>query len=475
MDTNANLRQYANLIRSLDEIPYRAQGRQQTFHECDAQEVLYGGAAGGGKTEALLNDAVKYCRLNAGAQAGLFRRTFPELEMTLIKRFLSTIPSKFYKYDKTKHVAVFEPFTPGSSQLSFNYCQNEDDVYRYQSAEFQYLGFDELTHFTEFQYTYLLSRLRSSKAGYKLKVRSGTNPGNIGHAWVKSRFIENLTPEEIWTDTESGMTRCFIPAKIADNPALVKADPTYLKRLQGLPNDNLKKALIEGDWDIFDGQYFASWRKDRHVVEPFEIPWQNRWFGHDFGYANPSATLWIARDNDDRLWVYREIYEAKLTEGDLADKMLRFAQGDCDGLCDPSIFAKTRQGQTAAHDSIAETFIKKGLRIQPANNDRIAGWNRLRSYLQEGPACHIHRDLGFTTCPKLHIFSTCKDLIRTLPQMIHDPKRPEDLDTTAEDHAVDALRYALMGAPERQLEPKIIGYEEGLGGVEIPIYGFGGE
>lgn len=359
---------------------------------------------------------------------GAFRRTFPELEASVIIPLLEILPRWSYKYNESKHVMKF----PNGSYIKFGHVQYDKDVFRYQGEEFDAIGIDELTLFNEFQFKFLKSRLRTTKTYVKPCFFATTNPGNIGHAFVKRLWIERdhdvSEAKESWE---------YIPALVYDNPILIKNDPSYVARLEWLPEDQ-KKAMLFGDWDAFAGQYFKEWRKDIHVVKPFKIP--NEWrriIALDYWYTNPSAVLWIAIDQDDNAYVYREIYTTKKTYSELCE-MIRDSMNDDEDIfaliADPALQAKSPDTGVSFFD-IAKKY---KFDIIPGVNDRVPWWNVLRGYLKISD----DGNLGWTA--KLKIFSVCANLIRTLPTLIYDKVKVEDLDTDWEDHAPDALRYGLV-------------------------------
>ncbi|MEG0020859.1 MAG: phage terminase large subunit, partial [Oscillospiraceae bacterium] len=249
--------------------------KQQQFINCTADEVLFGGAAGGGKSYAQLIDCFLYGLKYPKSKQLILRRTLPELEKSLIRVSLELFSDEVYKYNSSKHTGVFA----NGSLVDFGYCDNENDVFKYQSAEYDVIRFDELTHFTQDMYVYLLSRLRGAN-DYPKQIKSSTNPGGVGHSWVKKRFIDCCLEGE-YRD-ENG-TRQFIPAKVSDNTFLMRSDSGYINRLKGLGAKE-KRALLYGDWDIFEGQYFSEFRRDIHVVKPFVLPshWK-RYFTMDYG------------------------------------------------------------------------------------------------------------------------------------------------------------------------------------------------
>lgn len=415
-----------------DKLIYEATEKQTLFHACPADEVLYGGSAGGGKTLGLLMDAFSFCLEHAGVRAGLFRRTYPELRRTLVLEAIQRIPTA---------VAAFSPSThelrlANGSVIEFNYCQREDEVTKFQSAEYQYLGFDETSLFTEFQVRYLLSRLRTSKEGVPLRARFASNPGNVGHLFLKRAFVDPAPPNTVFRDPVTGRTRCFIPARVWDNEHLMRADPGYVDRLKALPEAQ-RKALLEGSWDVFEGQYFSEWNPDKHVIKPFPLPehWR-RYRSVDYGYANPCAALWFAVDEEGRVYVYREMYAAFLRDEEQAKRIVELSGEERIEYTVGGHDFWSRQGSTGV--SIADTYAEHGVVLTRADTDRIARWNRVRNYLADAPDGK----------PWLQIFSTCANLIRTLPAMVHDRRKPEDLDTDAEDHAVDALGFFLATRPE---------------------------
>lgn len=430
---------------------YSPSERQTKFHTSVAFETLYGGAAGGGKTAALVAEAITYALQYPKSRVYVFRRTTPELKQSVVPEFLKQTAdymniAKGVKFNSQD--SVFN-FTNGSI-IQLAYLETNADMYRYQSAEMHLLLIDELTHFTQEQYEFLKTRVRSSMKN-PLKIMAATNPGGIGHAWVKSYFIDIAPPETITTD-EYNNTRIFIPAKVTDH---VSADfiATYSKVLDSISDPNLRRAYRDGDWDIFAGQAFEEWKREVdgkpwHVVAPFQIPrhW-TKWMAYDYGYNTWAAGLWGAIDpTTNRIYIYREFYESKMIVGKQAEvmKMLESDEPVTMHLADPSIWKAVGNAETG--ELIAKIFQNHGLIFQPANNDR-----------KQGKAA-VHEALAVQAdgLPRLQVFSSCINFIRTVPNLPVDQNRPEDIDTRAEDHLYDALRYLLMNQrPAHTVEPKI--------------------
>lgn len=236
--------------------------RQYDFHESKAKYKLFGGAAGPGKTKALLWEAIKIAQRHPGCDTLLLRRTFPELEESLVAQFRRDIPRGLYRsYNEAKHIVTWR----NGSTTRFGYCRNENDVYQYQGAEFLFIGIDELTHFTLKQWQFLTSRNRCAIRGTTPCMAGLTNPGNIGHAWVKSLWVDKLPPSgyespELYDPADYD----FIRARIEDNPIYAN-DLNYRKTLGALP-ESLRKAFLEGDWSIFAGQYFDLFEIGRQTA-----------------------------------------------------------------------------------------------------------------------------------------------------------------------------------------------------------------
>ncbi len=423
---------------------------QKQFMDADADEVLFGGAAGGGKSYGQLVDALVYALRYPKSRQLILRRTFPELEHSIIFTSLQFFPQKAARYSSSRHTWEFL----NQSLIEFGYCAAEKDVLRYQGAEYDVVRFDELTHFTEEQYTYLLSRIRGVNP-YPKQMKSSTNPGGIGHGWVKRRFIDGRKPGEIFEDEQTGAKRIFIPSFIQDNVFLMQADKGYQKRLEQLPEAE-RKALLYGQWDIFDGQVFTEWknspegyktRRWSHVISPFEIPRQWRRFRtFDFGYAKPFAVSWFAVDQDGRAYNYRELYGCsgtpdvgvRWTAQRIAKEIREIEEREEKGLtitgyADPAIWNATGSDE----GSIAEMMERQGVYFEKGKNDRLAG------------KMQVHYRLSFDRegIPMLYVFDTCRNMIRTLPQLRYDSVNPEDVDTRQEDHLYDALKYFLMSDP----------------------------
>lgn len=402
--------------------------KQQRFIDASASEVLFGGAAGGGKSYGQLVDAFIFALRYPSSKQLIFRRTFRELEKSLIRVANDIYPRSVYKYNSSKHTGVFR----NGSIIDFGYCDKESDVYQYQSAEYDIIRFDELTHFTKEMYVYMLSRVRGTN-GYPKQLKSSTNPGGIGHTWVKERFIDIGEPNAEHDD------KIFIPSRVQDNLFLMQKDPGYVKRLEKL-DEKEKQALLYGNWDIFDGQYFTEWKRDVHVMSPFEIPkhWR-RYFVMDYG-LDMLAGYWIALDTYGRAYVYREIYESGLIISEAAKRIRAMTDEEIYANIAPPDLWNRRQD---TGKSAAEIFAENGVPIVRANNDRVQGWYNLKEWL------HPCADEQGKTIAPLRIFSNCLNLIRTLPSVAMDTKNPNDVAREPHEltHAPDAIRYFVAGRP----------------------------
>jgi hypothetical protein len=290
----------------------------------------------------------------------------------------------------------------------------------------------------------LYTRVRSGVPGVPcLGIRSGTNPGDIGHSRVKKEYVDATNRGEREILDRNNRRRIFIQARLTDTPQLGEE---YRLNLQGMP-EKLRKAYEEGDWDTFEGQIFEEWSYERHVLAPIALPeaWR-RYEGLDWGYAAPWGVLLAAVDEDGRAWIYRELYDTRVGEAEQAQRILAAETGaQISGrYADDAMWATRGDAKP-----IAEVYADNGVFLTPAGKgpgSRVIGWQRIHSYLKEAPACAHHRAQGWDTCPMLHVFNVCEHLIRTLPALPYASSgpNPEDADTKAEDHLPDALRYLLL-------------------------------
>jgi hypothetical protein len=412
--------------------------QQKRFHSSPAMYRLYGGAAGGGKTHAIIWEAIlRSIKYDFPVTTALFRRSFPELEATIIRSMLSTLPNWMYRYNQAQHVMTLF----NGSIIEFCYAENDQDVIRYQSREWDFLGIDELTHFSEFRFIYLTTRLRSKKP-LNVKFFGATNPGGIGHAWVRDRWVTKTCKESAYDASEYD----FIPAKVTDNTYLMKADPGYVQKLEALP-ENDRKALLYGDWDIFEGMFFTEFDQTEHVVKPFDVP--SGWrmiLGWDDGTREPRAVYAFAIDNDNRIWVVYEYYKKGESVTDAArnirDELQNLGYWDrlLKTVVDPSMKRVNDQTGTSPIEVLESMgFGFRMGQIEEGKNNREDGWRIVRSYMSHKPYEE----------PLLKIFSSCENMIRTLPQLVYyetnkGVAKKDDLDTSQEDHAADVLRYALF-------------------------------
>ena len=417
-------------------------GPQTDFLASAEREVFYGGARGGGKSYAMLVDPLRYCD-KTHHRALLLRRTMPEL------RDLITHSQRLYnrafpgaKWREQEKEWRF----PSGAKIEFGYAENMTDALRYQGQSYTWIGIDELPQYPSPDiYNFLRSSLRSVDPEIPVFMRSTGNPGNIGSQWVREMFVNPAEPNktfnlEISTPTGTKrITRRFIPAKLQDNPYLMQTDD-YYAMLASLPEIQ-RKQFLDGDWDAFEDSAFPEFNKNTHVVDPFEIPkgWQ-RFRSADWGYSSPACVLWFAIDYDNNLWIYRELYTKKITADVFARKVLELEKGEYIryGVLDASTWAK--RGDIGP--SIAETMVQQGCRWRPSDRtpkSRISG--KLEIHKRLKPSENEKKE------PGLRIFSSCRNLIRTLPILPLDESNPEDINTDVEDHAYDALRYGCMSRP----------------------------
>lgn len=446
-------------------MEWRPQPKQLVFLSLSCYEALFGGAKGPGKTDSLLAESTRQLPI-PGYQAIIFRRTLPKLA-EIIERshkwFSKASPKPAWNGEKHRWT------WPNRNFIAFGYCKDEKDKYNYQGHEYGFMGFDQLEEFTETQYLFLIAQNRSPNPDIKCYVRATSNPGNIGHAWVKSRFIDKLPrdgkakyfkrvqDEDIETTKEDplALSRAFVFATVDDNPALIVNDPGYLRRLEMLPEID-KRALRWGDWDIFAGQFFKEWSQRTHVIPalPSNLL-NNKFIGLDYGYGAPASVGWYACFPDGQVIRYKEFYSDGYSYEDLAHKIVELNGSDVIDyvVADPAIWGDTRhhlhninnlkpgevKGESGA-DVMQEIFGSK-FPIIRADNSRIIGWGKVRLALK--PYINQREE----TTAKFLVTENCLDLIRTLPGLIHDAVNPEDLDTSGEDHVADEIRYALMSRP----------------------------
>jgi len=437
-------------------------GAQEAFLSRKEFEILYGGAAGGGKSDCLVAAATRHVD-KPTYHALIIRRTFPQLQEIIDRcfRLYPLIGGSFRATDKRWSF-------PSGAVIDLGHMQHENDKYNYQGKEFHFIGFDELTQFTLTQYTYLFSRLRTTDPLIPPQVLSTTNPGGIGHIWVKERFQPERREFETYNDPKTGLSRVFIPGKIEDNPTLFENDPLYMARLEALPEIEMKR-LRHGIWDAFEGQVFTELSQLLHGCEPFDIPpeWQ-RYCVFDWGYASPFSVGWYAVDYDGVVYRYREWYGCKYevqgnNEG--ADQGLRMQAWEvAEGIkkiereagetikrriADPSIWhprPETRRKE-AQGLTIEEDFSRNGIYFTKADNDRLHGKLQVHRRLQMTTV--VDHETGEITGeePQLQVFNTCKGFWRTMPQLVESEKNHDDVDTTQEDHIYDELRYLCMARP----------------------------
>ena len=412
--------------------------RQREFHFSPAKYRLFGGAAGPGKTKALLWEAIRQAHEVPGSDTLLLRRTYPELESSLLAYFRRDVPRSYYrKYNESKHIVTWK----NGSTTRFGYCRNEGDVYQYQGAEFLFIGLDELTHFTLRQWQFLTSRNRCPVKGSVARMAGATNPGNIGHAWVKALWVDHSPPPSFDRDLYDAREYAFISARLDDNPIYAN-DAAYRRTLEVLP-EHLRRAFLEGDWNVFAGQYFNVFDVGRHTARPEDIrlePWWPRWISVDWGFNHPSAVYWhcaipgnesSGTNQASRIVTYREF-----VQNGLSPRMLAQAIAERSGrerisevFLSPDAFAH-RTSEASIAEQLGEVLTMNGLpRPAAADDDRIGGWQLMYQLLESNSWL---------------ITDNCSGLIDSLPLLVRDDHRVEDIRKTEGDDPADAARYGLV-------------------------------
>lgn len=350
---------------------------------------------------------------------------------------LEQLLTGFASFNSTKRVFTF----PNKSRIKLGYCDAESDVYQYQGQEYDVIGLEEATHFTEAQMQFLTTCNRTIRTDFTPRMYYTMNPGNVGHAWCKRLFIDKQ-----YKNGENPDDYMFIPARIYDNQVLMQNDPGYLQTLKNLPDD-LRRAHLDGDWDLHVGQYFTEFRRDIHVCEPFPIqPHWQRYRAFDYG-LDMLACLWAAFDALGNCYIYKELCEPNLVISSAAHSILDRTDEPIE--CTFAPFDMWNRNRDSGK-SQAELFGDYGLPLVQVRNGRIDGWLNLKEWLKP-----VQDGTGRTQ-PRLHIFSTCTELIRCLPLLQHDEKNPSDCTTQPHDvtHAPDALRYLMDGRPRPADVPK---------------------
>lgn len=478
-------------IEVIDETSrvWKPSPRQEEFIRLpkEVDEGFYGGAAGGGKSEVLLMyPVVKQWYKHPRFKGIIFRRTFPQLEESLIPRSQEYYPALGGVYNEAKHVWKF----PSGATIRFGYMEREQDARAHDTAEYNYLAFDELTHFTEFQYTYLAcSRVRTSSPDLPAVTRSASNPGNIGHSWVRARFVE---PQPlggvILRDPKTNTRRIFIRALLTDNPYLMESDPNYINKLRGLPEAEYK-AKAEGDWWTFYGQVFTEWRYLRYPSEPanalhvipadpsLHLNWWPKILAVDWGYSAMTYACWLAISPDDRVFMYREYGEKKKSIQTWASEIARASQFDQNirvVIIDPSANKSDGHEKTIKQQFIDASGFGY---VEDADNDRHGGKMLMHDYLRWTPkppryvpaegfrkevfekvfrrsgaeAALEYRKMfdpepAETNIPILQVFDNCPKFANAISLCVYDERDKEDVAEFEGDDPYDAGRYGIKAA-----------------------------
>ena len=443
--------------------------KQKLFLLAKRKYVGFGGSRGGGKSWAVRVKAILLCLKHSGIKVMIIRKTYPELQENHILPICQLL--NCYAPNKADRIATYNDAKkhitfPNGSRILFRYCDNEKDAERFQGTEVDVLFIDEATHQSEEKMKKLTACVRGVN-NFPKRIFCTCNPGSEGHAWVKRLFIDRA-----FKDNERPEDYEFIQSRVTDNFALMEADPDYIKQLEALP-PKLREAWLDGNWNIFSGQFFEEFRETpdltkcheagiteeeakeqgrwTHVIKPFDLNAHDKrgwtiYRSYDFGYAKPFSCAWWAIDYDGTLYRIMELYGCTSTPNEgvkwTPDKQFEeiakverehpWLKGkQIHGVADPAIWDASRG------DSIVDTAIKYGVYFTPGDHERIAGWMQ----------CHYRLQFDQNGYARMYVFENCKGFIRTIPLMMYDEHKVEDLDTSMEDHIADEWRYMCMARP----------------------------
>lgn len=418
--------------------------KQKKFLTAKTKHIGFGGARGGGKSWSVRTKS-KLLALNyAGIKILIVRRTYPELINNHINILRAELVGIARYNDKDKVLK----FANGST-INFMYCAKDNDLDRLQGTEYDIIFLDEATQLSEYQMKTIVACLRGVN-NFPKRVYYTCNPGGQGHQYIKRIFVDKR-----YEDGEIPEEYTFIQSLVTDNKVLMESQPDYIKQLEALP-PKLREAWLHGSWDVYEGQYFEEFadrpehyldRQWTHVIEPFEIPehW-NIYRGFDWGYNHPFSCGWWALDDDGVMYRILELYGCtktpnegvKWTPQQVFQEIHRI---ECEhrwlknkkitGIADPAIW------NAEYGESIAETASKNGVYFSKGDHERLAGWMQM----------HYRMAFDENGYPMMYVFRNCKGFIRTIPQLMYDEHKVEDIDTDGEDHIADETRYVCMSRP----------------------------
>ncbi len=465
--------------REVSGVTFKPYPKQELFLSSEVDEVLFGGARGGGKSAALIIDAALKVRkwhyegtdLDMIPVADKYSIDYPEYKAIIIRRtfddiYMNFMPEAEKIYSKLgavwrekKKAFIF----PSGARIHLAYCDNVADVKKYIGGNFHYLGVEELNQFPESWIRDLGGSIRSTNPELKPYKRYTTNPGGVGHVWIKKRFIDRCPPVQGRTvrveehnleyvelfpnapfEDEEGNSLQFIPSLVFDNPSLIDNDTRYVAYLNSL-DETKREMWLRGNWDVMGGLFFEEFSKFHHVIDArkFSLDKDSGRIYRmvDYGTSNPFACIFMHVDPQGYVTIFDEIYETGLVPSLQAQKMRTMTnkwgltEDDIYAtIVDPSMKIKTHEYMNTLHSSL-DIYIDNGIEhIVLGNNDRVQGWSTFREFLRVP-------DEGR---PYLVFTSNCINCIETIPNLVKSNKNPEDVNTEGDDHAADAIRYGLM-------------------------------
>lgn len=417
----------------LPELNIRPYPKQVEFFKATTRHVAYGGARGGGKSWSARTKAILLALTYNGIQIIILRRTLKELRENHVLPLMSQLDGI------AKYNAEAKEFTfPNKSRIVLGYCAAESDVLQYQGQAYDVIMLEEATQFTEFQKDTLTESNRSSgmmNEKFTPRMYYTANPGGVGHSWFKRLFVDRD-----YRQAEKEEHYTFIKSTVYDNEFLMTNNPEYVENLENLPEMRMR-AMLLGDWDAFEGQYFGEFNRDIHVCEPFVIPnhWR-RYFAMDYG-LDMLAGYWIAVDDRGKSYVYKEVYKSNLIISDAAKEILRINNNEkiYKWYAPPDLWNRRQETGKSA----VELFFDNGIRLEQANNNRVDGWLNVKEWLK------TYSDEQGIETSSIVFFSNCTNIIRCIPQLQSDDRDPNDVSREPHEltHGPDAIRYYIAGRP----------------------------